>query len=85
MSPADTLTVPIEIPASLLVKVREAAQSVAPGKRVKIALTMSLDGTITATAGVRAGKFVNIGVIGYRDPVTGAVGGVAQAVIEFCP
>ena len=82
---AETLTVPIEIPASLLTKIREAAQAVAPGKRVKIALTMDLAGNITASAGVRAGKYVTLGAFGYRDPTTGQISGGAQAVIEFEP
>ena len=85
---ADISIVPIEVPAALLDKVKAAAASVAPDKKVKITLSMDLSGNITATAGWRAKRqsmTATLGVFGFRDAATGKVGGAAQATIEFEP
>jgi hypothetical protein len=72
----------ITVPDELLAECRKAAERVAPGKKVRIDLSMSLDGTITAYAGYRASSKVSVGAFVVKKPGGGAVGG-ANATIEF--
>jgi hypothetical protein len=74
----------IAIPDELLAECRKAAEKVAPGKKVRIDLSMSLDGTITAHAGYRASQKVSIGAFVVRKP-GGDTAGALNGTIEFAP
>jgi hypothetical protein len=74
----------ITVPDELLAECRKAAEKVAPGKKVRIDLAMSLDGTITAYAGYRASKAVTVGAFVVRKP-GGESAGAVNGTIEFEP
>jgi hypothetical protein len=74
----------IAIPDELLAECRRAAEKVAPGKKVRIDLSMSLDGTITAHAGYRASQKVSLGAFVVRAP-GGGIAGAVSGTIEFEP
>lgn len=78
------VTIPLEIDAKLLERIKATAASVAPGKRGKLVASLDLNGNLSVGLGARVAGRVTVGAVLVRDAQGRQQGGV-QASVEWAP
>jgi hypothetical protein len=82
--PLTLATIPLEIDAKLLEKIRASAASIAPGKRGKLVASIDLQGNLSVGLGAKVKDRITIGAVVNRDEY-GRVQAGATATIEWAP
>ena len=77
-------TIPLEIDAALLAKIRASAASISPGKKGKLIASIDLNGNLSVGLGAKVASRVTIGAVLVRD-AAGRMQGGASATIEWSP
>jgi hypothetical protein len=80
--PESIVTVPLQIPAALLEKVREAQAQIAPGKKGKLVFRVDMAGVMTAGLGAKVGSHISVAAFVAAGQGHKPVGG-GEVTIEW--